>query len=533
MKRDCSTSDVQGDAAARRETSIRKRSTGHLALVLCLILAGIGAANPSQAFAQRGNYMRGGHFGRPHFAGPHTTPRQHHNGGRFAGHGIAHRWQGRDPIATHRPDRPGHRAPTVPINTAMPVPPASPPPPAPPPRNFAGASSGVPARGETRFVPNEVLFSLRSDASARALDEILRRHRLVRLSQSRISLIDTTVYRFRIADGRSVAAVIRALEAEQQIAWTQPNYIYKLEGKSVPANLSEAQYALEKLHLIEAHRLAEGDATRVAVIDSGIDASHPELAGAIAETFDAIDLPVRPEAHGTAIAGLIAAHAVLTGVAPHAKVLAIRVFSDAPARPGAEGTSIQILAGIDFAVAHKARIINMSFAGPSDPLLAQVLAAAHQKGEILVAAAGNEGPNAAPLYPAADPNVIAVTATDPRDRLFANANRGAYIRVAAPGTDILVAAPFGNYQFSSGTSMAAAEVSGVIALMLSLKPDLDPDTVRAVLVETGHQLAASTAEGAGPTRLSDAYAALAAIAANQAKDVASKEPASNAATPAH
>ena len=93
----------------------------------------------------------------------------------------------------------------------------------------------------------------------------------------------------------------------------------------------------------------------------------------------------------------------------------------------------------------------MSFAGPPDPRLRDALAKANNKGMVLIAAAGNAGPNSPPLFPAADPSVIAVTATNANDGLFEGANRGNYIAVAAPGVDILAPAPDGAYQFTTGT----------------------------------------------------------------------------------
>ena len=130
----------------------------------------------------------------------------------------------------------------------------------------------------------------------------------------------------------------------------------------------------------------------------------------------------------------------------------------------------------------------MSFAGPPDPALHRSLEAAHKKGIVLVAAAGNAGPKSPPLYPAADPNVIAVTATDADDKLFAQSNRGRHIAVAAPGAQILVAIPDGSYEVSSGTSYSAAEVSGIVALMLERKGDLTPDKVRDILLATAKDL---------------------------------------------
>ncbi len=250
-----------------------------------------------------------------------------------------------------------------------------------------------------------------------------------------------------------------------------------------------------------------GDNVLVAVIDSGIDVSHPELDGAIAASFDTLDGPRAPHSHGTAIAGLIAAHAKLMGAAPAAHILAVRAFDQAG--PRAEGSTFNILKGLDWAAVTGARVINMSFAGPSDPALHRGLEGAFRNGIVLIAAAGNAGPKSPPLYPAADPSVIAVTATDAEDKFFAASNRGRYIAVAAPGVDILVAAPGGRYQLSSGTSFSAAEVSGIAALMIERKPDLSPDAVRRILLATGKALPAQGRGVQFGARLPDAYQALA------------------------
>ena len=113
---------------------------------------------------------------------------------------------------------------------------------------------------------------------------------------------------------------------------------------------------------------------------------------------------------------------------------------------------------------------------------------AHEKGVILIAAAGNMGPKSPPLYPAADPNVIAVTATDDGDQLFTGAVRGPHLAVAAPGVDIMVPAPDEAYQLTTGTSVAAAHVSGVAALLLERHPNADAATILEVLTSTATKL---------------------------------------------
>jgi subtilisin family serine protease len=186
------------------------------------------------------------------------------------------------------------------------------------------------------------------------------------------------------------------------------------------------------------------------------------------------------------MAGAIAARRNMLGIAPGVGLLTVRAFSTKA--NSAEGTTFNIIKGLDWAAAQGARVVNMSFAGPSDPRLRDALAKANKKGMVLIAAAGNAGPNSPPLYPAADPNVIAVTATNADDALFTGANRGNYIAVAAPGVDIFAPAPDGTYQFTTGTSVAAAEVSGVAALLIERNPALTPAEVRKILMDTAKDL---------------------------------------------
>jgi subtilisin family serine protease len=264
-----------------------------------------------------------------------------------------------------------------------------------------------------------------------------------------------------------------------------------------------------KLQLSKAHAIARGERVMVAVIDSGIDTSHPEFAGAIAKSIDVVeDGDSEPHMHGTAMAGAIVSKAQLTGVAPAAEVLAIRAFT-ASRTGGASSTSFQLVNAVDRAVHEGARVINLSFAGPADPMLSEALKRARGKNIVLIAAAGNAGPSSPPLYPAADVNVIAVTATDENDKIFTGANRGRHIAVAAPGVDVLVPEPRGSYGLSTGTSVAAAHVSGVAALILARNPSLSPEGVKQILRRSAQSLGSVSAEEGG-AGLADAFAAITA-----------------------
>jgi subtilisin family serine protease len=153
-----------------------------------------------------------------------------------------------------------------------------------------------------------------------------------------------------------------------------------------------------------------------------------------------------------------------------------------------EATTRQIISGIEWAISKGARVINMSFAGPYDPMLQLAMRNAAAKGVILIAASGNMGPRSPPLYPAADPHVIAVTAIDESDALFPQAVRGPHLAVAAPGVDVMVPAPNDSYQLTTGTSVAAAHVSGVAALLLERYPEADAATILEVLTATARNL---------------------------------------------
>jgi hypothetical protein len=383
-------------------------------------------------------------------------------------------------------------------------------PPSTPPTQFSRRSgTGIPPANERRYVPNEVMVELAPNVSQQAVNAMLRRHRLTRLSSLDLQLTGTSFQRLRINDRRPVPQVVRALEAEGLAMAVQPNYIATLQEMaaqaSFPADLE--QYALARMRMQEAHRLATGSRVLVAVIDSGVDTRHPELAGMVVSAFDAIGAGDRMHAHGTSIVGAIAARARLRGTAPSAHILAARAFGTH--RNSNDGTTDHILKAIDWASARGARVINMSFAGAHDPAIARHLAAARQRGIVLVAAAGNNGPNAEPAFPAALPGVIAVTATDENDRIFRAANRGNHIVVAAPGVDLWLPTLDAGYRQTSGTSFAAAQVSGAIALMLERNPGLTPDAVRQALVSTARGLGPRPQFGAG---LVDAYQAVLSVA---------------------
>jgi subtilisin family serine protease len=187
------------------------------------------------------------------------------------------------------------------------------------------------------------------------------------------------------------------------------------------------------------------------------------------------------------MAGAIVAQSRLMGVAPGARTLAVHAFSTST-QQSPQATTQAIIAGLEWALNKGARVINMSFAGPYDPMLALAMKRASEKGAVLIAAVGNAGPKSPPLYPAADPRVIGVTAVNENDQLYTGANVGAQVAVAAPGVDVMVPAPADAYQLTTGTSVAAAHVSGVAALLLEKHPEADAQTILEVLTSSATRL---------------------------------------------
>lgn len=363
-----------------------------------------------------------------------------------------------------------------------------------------------------RIIADEILAEIDGSLTEAQADEIARRHGLRRIESRNFPLIGATIGLFRITDRRPVDTVSRELSAEANIRSVQPNYRYYLQEQRPALKEGDAaQYALAKLRLPEAHTLSQGINVRIAVIDSGIDTHHPELANSVVDSFDALGSNEGPQVHGTGIAGVITAHARLMGGAPKAGLIAIHAFGTAPS------TTYVILKALDYAAGrdadHDAAIINMSFAGPKDPLIERGVDAVAAKGITMVAAAGNAGIKSPPLYPAANPNVIAVSATDADDHLFNASNRGAYIAVAAPGVDIFLPAPDGKYQITSGTSFSAAYVSALAALMVERNPALKPDELRAMLTKTARDIGSPGRDDQFGAGEADAFAAVKAVIA--------------------
>jgi subtilisin family serine protease len=356
------------------------------------------------------------------------------------------------------------------------------------------ANAALPA---DRSVSGELLAVLKPGIDPVEGSRLARRHRLRFMSAETIGLLGATVVRVHVTD-QTLAAATSDLRTDERVASVQPNHVFGLADDRARPTAATAPQAIDRLNLGDVRGLATGVDVRVAVIDSGIDAQHPDLATRVEAPIDEIAGAASPRLHGTATAGLIAGRGKTGGLAPDAQILDIKAFVDGALKDdGSAGTTMHVLKALDDAQSHGARLVLLGFSGASDALVSRALASGRDKSMIFIAAAGHGDAASAPAFPAADKNVIAVTASGADDKPLADAARGTFVTVAAPASDLVVPGPGGAYANVAGTSYAAAQVVGLSALLLQLRPDLDSDGLKSILMSTARKPASADGLNAG------------------------------------
>jgi hypothetical protein len=281
--------------------------------------------------------------------------------------------------------------------------------------------------------------------------------------------VDCFVMRLPEGDSRTTTQAAQAVSEDKRVAWAQPVSLYHAQA-SQQEPLYPAQPAARQWKLAELHQVATGRGVRVAVVDSGVETGHPDLAGQIAFSGNYVDERTLPaEGHGTAVAGIIAAradnHSGIAGVAPGAQLLALRAcWQAAPAQTLC--SSLGLAKALYAAIQQGAHIINLSLGGPDDRLLSLLLDQAQARGAAVVAAL----PTSGGPFPANHPGVLVVGSAPP---LPAGA-------VLAPGRDVPAPAPGGGWAIVTGSSFSAAHAAGLLALVR----ELDAKGLPAVALRT-------------------------------------------------
>ena len=280
---------------------------------------------------------------------------------------------------------------------------------------------------------------------------------------------------FEIANGHPVAEVVAALSRDSRVALAQPlqefHTLTTAGSSAAPYNdpLYDLQTNMAALGIARAHERVQGAGVHIALINTGVDLGHPDLHGASLRSHSFLDsaAPAASLRHGTAMAGLIAAvannHIGIVGIAPRAQIEVFEAcWQLAPGNDAAACNTFTLARALAAALASGAPLVNLSFAGPADPLLTALVQAGLKRGVTFVGAAA--GPDAP--FPTGIAGVI--TAAGSEQPLSTGAlPTGA---LAAPSQHVMTLRPGGEYDFESGTSVAAAELTAVMALLMSASP---------------------------------------------------------------
>jgi subtilisin family serine protease len=339
---------------------------------------------------------------------------------------------------------------------------------------------------------------------------IAQRYRLTLLYAWTMESLGEQCVVFEVQPGASPHEVVRRLAADSRVRIAQTVETFRTQGSDPYAPL---QHGSTTLRLDQAHRWATGKGVKIAVVDTGVDFDHPDLRERVKKAQNFVDRGERSftnDIHGTAVAGVIAATANndvgIAGTAPQAEIYALKACWEQP--PGARQAvcnSYTLAKAVDYAIARGAQVLNFSLTGPADPLLGELIDHALAKGIVVVAADGGGTP--AQDFPASYKGVIGVMGSDDLSGGSPTVPAGhSLATLAAPGVDILTTMPHGAYDLFSGSSAAAAEVSGIAALLLEKNPKLTPPEIAAILHKTARPIAAD------PVAEVDACAAVASVA---------------------
>lgn len=343
-----------------------------------------------------------------------------------------------------------------------------------------------------------------SDGARRALRDVAVDYHLQPVSSWPIASLHLQCALLSLPEGSQRDAMLGQLQGDRRVALVEPLQEYAVRT-TTPDPYSGVQSGHERMDIAAAHRWSRGHGVRIALIDTGLDSAHPDLKGRVDLERNFVDGDARRfqlDRHGTAIAGVIAANADngvgIVGIAPEARLLALKAcWQLQDGRDEARCNSYTLAQALAAAIELKARIINLSLTGPPDALLAALVKQATREGIIIVGPMGD-----GPSFPGSIEHVLNVGRSE---------DRVAGTVLQAPGREVLTLAPGGRYDFFSGSSISTGEISGVTALMLALRSNLDATEAQSLL----RAATDTTNSPAGPMRSVNACLALAALTGGQ------------------
>jgi subtilisin family serine protease len=294
---------------------------------------------------------------------------------------------------------------------------------------------------------------------------------------------------FRVPDDTLPAQMIARLEKDPRVDSAQPLNQFATETDSDSGAYNDPyaslQTVLRDLTVAQAQQWSRGAGVRIAIIDTGVDFEHPDLVGQVIARrnfVDADETAFRSDLHGTAVAGVIAAiadnHIGIVGIAPDARLFALKACWQAPGGAAAACNSFTLAQALGSAIDMQADVVNLSLGGPADPLLARLLHRGMQRGMIFVGAAPPAGGRAG--FPTDVEGVLSVA--------VAEESSATGTQLLAPGHEVLTLVPGGHWDFASGSSIAAAEVTATAALVLAQRPHISATELYRVLARTSQNL---------------------------------------------
>lgn len=298
----------------------------------------------------------------------------------------------------------------------------------------------------------------------------------------------SNTYRVRLRSDARLLTIAAALAKAPGVAYAEPNYT-RTVMRTPNDPVANQQWALRLIHAYEAWDITAGSEITIAIIDTGVSSSHPDLAGKVLPGYDFYNNDndaSDDEGHGTYTAGIAGASGDngvgIAGVCWNCKILPVKVLNSR-----GQGDDADIATGIRWAVDNGARIVSMSLGGPDDTqVLRDAVIYARDRNVLLIAASGNgQADGNAPNYPAAYPDVLAVSATTANDMVTGFSTTGGFVDIAAPGVGLwsTLWTPYegDTYGPANGTSASCPHVAGAAALVLSLRPDLSASQLAEIL----------------------------------------------------